>query len=308
MDLETRIKVNLLQWIRRVLKKPLSNAASTLRYVIGTDSLQAYFAPKRGANLKWTTGIKFYTSLMKIWDEYHGYKPLNDSEVRWEPLWQNKRILNGGRPLQGGTWSRAGIQHIADICYPNTGRFLSHTEISNRYNIGCSFLGILKIRMSIPLHWRRMLTDQPNHPLCPYSDYEIKVYKQDLVDTSTIGAKALYTLITEGTDTVPTAYLRWQEDREETTMSNQEEWRDTCSNPFRATRETKLQSLHYKIIHRIFPCGSFLHRVRIRDSEWCAFCDATDSIFSLLSILGSLYPRFLKKQNLKKNTRSGIHI
>lgn len=165
MDLETRIKVNLLQWIRRVLKKPLSNAASTLRYVIGTDSLQAYFAPKRGANLKWTTGIKFYTSLMKIWDEYHGYKPLNDSEVRWEPLWQNKRILNGGRPLQGGTWSRAGIQHIADICYPNTGRFLSHTEISNRYNIGCSFLGILKIRMSIPLHWRRMLTDQPNHPL-----------------------------------------------------------------------------------------------------------------------------------------------
>lgn len=62
------------------------------------------------------------------------------------------------------------------------------------------------------------------------------------------------------------------------TVTDPDEWRDICNNPFRAARETKLQSLHYKIIHRTFPCGAYLHRVRIRESDWCRFCDESDSI------------------------------
>lgn len=59
-------------------------------------------------------------------------------------------------------------------------------------------------------------------------------------------------------------------------MAGHEEWKEACRNPFQASRETKLQSLQYKIIHRIFPCGSYLCRIRIRD--WCKYCDQTDSI------------------------------
>lgn len=54
--------------------------------------------------------------------------------------------------------------------------------------------------------------------------------------------------------------------------------RDTCRNPFKASRETKLQSQHFKVIHRIFPCSSYLWRIRIQDSDWCRFCNKTDLI------------------------------
>lgn len=37
-------------------------------------------------------------------------------------------------------------------------------------------------------------------------------------------------------------------------------------------------SFHFKVIHRILPCGSYLCRIRIKDSDWCEFCDETDSI------------------------------
>lgn len=142
----------------------------------------------------------------------------------------------------------------------------------------CSFLDILKIRMSIPLHWRRMLTDLPTQQTLHETDFEIKVQGQQTADALTIGAKATYTLINEGRDTICTALLTWQEDREETTINDMEEWKDICTGPFRATRETKLQSLQYKINHRTFPCGAYLARVRIRDSDWCTFCDESDSI------------------------------
>lgn len=123
-----------------------------------------------------------------------------------------------------------------------------------------------------------MLTDSSTHPAPYETDFGLRIHNQQLVDASTIGAKALYSLINEGRDTTCTALLRWQENREETTVRDPAEWKDICTNPFRATRETKLQSLQYKIIHRTFPCGSFLCRVRIRDSDWCRYCDATDTI------------------------------
>lgn len=111
-------------------------------------------------------------------------------------------------------------------------------EISNHFKVPCSFLDILKVRMSIPLHWRRLLANPSPQPNPRSSDFKIRILGQDLVDASVTGAKAIYKLLNEGKDTVPTAYLKWQEDREEVTITSSEEWRDTCTNPFRASRET----------------------------------------------------------------------
>lgn len=127
-----------------------------------------------------------------------------------------------------------------------------------------------------------MLTDTPPPPFPPVPDFEVRIQGKNLADASSMGAKAMYELINNGKSTESTARQRWQEDREAISISNDEEWKDTCESPFRATRETKLRSLHYKIIHRTFPCGSYLHRVRITDSDWCKYCDETDSITHFL--------------------------
>lgn len=120
-----------------------------------------------------------------------------------------------------------------------------------------------------------MLTDLQILPVNQPSDFDIKILGQD---ASAIGAKALYSLIMEGKDTVSTAFQRWTEDREEIRLENHEEWKDTFTSPFQATRETKLQSFHFKVVNRIFPCASYLCRIRIKDSDWCKYCDETDSV------------------------------
>lgn len=100
----------------------------------------------------------------------------------------------------------------------------------------------------------------------------------------------MYGIINEGRDTISSACQRWQEDREEITLSDQNEWRETCGSSFSATRETKLQSVHFKVIHKILPCGSFLHRIRIQDSDWCRFCDETDSVTHYLFTCSKVKP------------------
>lgn len=43
-------------------------------------------------------------------------------------------------------------------------------------------------------------------------------------------------------------------------------------------RETKMQSLHYRSLHRIITCNHLLHRWRMRDDAICTFCDQEDTL------------------------------
>lgn len=101
----------------------------------------------------------FYGSMFKVWQEYHRFEPTNELEVRREGLWCNKFITDGkGVSLLWKKWEKANIVTVHDICHPTEGRLLSHTEISNRYLVPCTFLDMLTIRLGIPLHWRTMIT------------------------------------------------------------------------------------------------------------------------------------------------------
>lgn len=74
--------------------------------------------------MEWSAQHKFYGSAMKVWDRYHGFEPSNEREVRAEWIWQNKRILNGGEPIQQRLdWERAGIKKISHICHRENGVF-----------------------------------------------------------------------------------------------------------------------------------------------------------------------------------------
>ncbi len=47
---------------------------------------------------------------------------------------------------------------------------------------------------------------------------------------------------------------------------------------FVATEETKLQSLQYRIIHRIVPCNKWLYNIKIKENGTCDYCNETDDI------------------------------
>ena len=67
----------------------------------------------------------------------------------------------------------------------------------------------------------------------------------------------------------PTALDRWLEAFE----IDENDWQAIFTQPYIATRDTKLQSLQYKIIHRIFPCKKWLHTQKVVESPLCTLCD-----------------------------------
>ena len=48
--------------------------------------------------------------------------------------------------------------------------------------------------------------------------------------------------------------------------------------PFRCTQYTKYQSFQYKIIHRIIPSNHWLHKLKIKESAICTFCQREDTL------------------------------
>lgn len=50
------------------------------------------------------------------------------------------------------------------------------------------------------------------------------------------------------------------------------------TSPFHALRDTKLQTFHFKLTHRIIPCNRYLSNIHIRRNDVCSFCEASDTL------------------------------
>ena len=56
------------------------------------------------------------------------------------------------------------------------------------------------------------------------------------------------------------------------------EWKDIFSRHFKICHEAYLQTLQYKILHRIIPCNHWLFNIKVKNSTNCTLCNVDDSI------------------------------
>lgn len=68
MDLQIRVKVSSLQWIRRLLLHPASNVSVSLAALVGTKDLNSCFAAKPKEPPTGISHEPFYLNLFKLWD------------------------------------------------------------------------------------------------------------------------------------------------------------------------------------------------------------------------------------------------
>lgn len=84
-------------------------------------------------------------------------------------------------------------------------------------------------------------------------------------------------------ETQSTAFKRWSEpESQPLQILDGEDWSEANLSVYRATRETKLQSLHFKIMNRVLPCNKFLKQIRIKSSDVCDSCGQVDSLLHFL--------------------------
>lgn len=199
--------------------------------------------------------------MFELWNRYHSFFPPDEEAIRSELLWNNKFVTINGSPLYWKPWITKNISSVGDICHEEEGRLLSHTEIAAKYEVKCSFLDALQIRMAIPLNWRQSLSDNWNQPPRPPSETGIAIIlpKDEPMDISHLGPKIMYKAFILEPGSLSTAYKRWSDQAgSPLQVENMEEWNELNLSVYRATRETKLQSLHFKILNRILPCNKYL--------------------------------------------------
>lgn len=159
LDLQIRVDVNILQWVRRMTTGTNTNARKALCHLLQTTDLKQYLLYRNPKTLLPPGKYKFYHKMLRVWRKYRKFEPENEATIHKEALWHNNNIGPGSSGIHWQSWQEKGIQIVGDICHEAEDRLMSHTEISEKFKVRCSFLDALSIRANIPMQWKRSLTN-----------------------------------------------------------------------------------------------------------------------------------------------------
>lgn len=169
IDLETRIAVNYVQWIRRLTSHSKMKVSSSLSEVLRIDNITTFFRIKSKACYKRKVTNKFYSGSIRC------FNPVGETDVRREPIWANNSIAWNITPDKRRVWEDAGVLILNDICKQGEDRLLSHLELNDKFGLNSSFLDVLGLRLAIPLHWRATISSNWQAGPCRNQDLHIRM-------------------------------------------------------------------------------------------------------------------------------------
>lgn len=159
-DLATRIKTSHLYWIKHFWDHPESTMALILGDSLKTDNVCYLLESKTQLAPKIHQAHSFLRDILMTWANLHIKEPKEELDLQKELLWDNSYIRIQQKPVTWPRWKEVGILRIKDLIHETQPRFLSHTELTQKYGITVSFLELLQIRSAIPCPWKRKLISQ----------------------------------------------------------------------------------------------------------------------------------------------------
>ncbi len=76
----------------------------------------------------------------------------------------------------------------------------------------------------------------------------------------------------------PTTVHKWSDHYSNFNISKSNVWLRLFKLAFRTTRDIKIQSFQYRIIHKFIPCNKWFHNLKINNSDSCDFCEGKDDV------------------------------
>lgn len=275
-DLESRVQTSDLSLIRYFWSTVGSAATAILAHALNSDDVQQTILSKTNLASALPEHYKLFKQMLRTWARFHCFLPSSDMEVQQEPLWNNDQILISKRTCCWQGWRSAGIIQIRDLIHQSEPRFLSHQEIEMEYDLSPSFLQLLQIRAAIPCSWKRLLRSGRDSDAAPKP--QIRAVDKALIDVSNATAKKIYLAIVHFKLPVVSSQAKWNEVFPLGEARQEEYWREVYTSPYHALRDTKLQTFHFKLTHRIISCNRYLSNIHIRRDNTCSFCDSSDTL------------------------------
>lgn len=275
MDLPSRVRANHIGWIKRILRNPDCSSAEMLRNILGMENIDLALSFKRPTLTTNEQAAPFYRAILETWLDARDFEPLGEADIRAEVIWQNHHVSSPQHMLKHNLWKRwieAGITMVQHICHDSENRILGHEEIQEKFHIRCNFLEALSLRNSIPFSWKRQLSANFKEEVSLNHIFYINQKRFDLWSSN---PRQWYS---EWIGKLGQPFSRASKWEEEIAPTTPLDWPAIHSAPYRATRETKMQSFAYKIAYRLIPCNRYLFQVRLKQSDLCEYCGETDNL------------------------------
>lgn len=277
-DIETRILTSQITMIKGIWNSPGSLWASTLAAALGTNDIRITLLTRSDLSKQIPTEYSTLKQCLSAWFKHRRLAPTSESEVLEEILWGNSSIMISSKPVFWREWIAADILSINDLMHEHEPRFLSHNELAAQYNVRCTFLDLYQLRAAIPCPWKRLLLNpRKADQICKP---KIMRLENSSLDISEASSKRIYSFLLLSKLPSIASQKKWPEIFQDLPQGDNSApfWKEIYISPYCATRDTKLQTFQFKLIHRVLPCNKYLCNIRIKESDTCTYCEDVDTL------------------------------
>ena len=274
-DFKSKVKALLSSWIKRLVTSENATWKLLPQLFFGSENLHFFFSLKNDSLDNYMNIPTFYKDIYRIWTSLYVKEPTTSNEIQNEILWNNKFITQLGKPLDWVNWQEKGICKVIDLL-DESGQFMNHYDLNMKYGLKSNFLEVLQIRQCLPLHWRQNIsTCNKKFQVDNVLFVKLENVKKNV---NMVQCRDYYNYFITSKDIKPHSQKKWCESFPKLISVDTSIWNRIYTLTYCITRETKLQSFQYRIIHRILPCNKWLNDIKILESNICNFCDEIDTI------------------------------
>jgi hypothetical protein len=274
VDFVSMVKAQKVMWARRLIAKDKASWKAFPLWClgkIGVSLLKCRLDSKKiPLNLP-----NFYHEVVKSWAET---KECDESvktcwDVRRQSLFFNRYITIDNeyvweRLVQ---WFDKGIFLIHDIVN-RKGEYLKITELNVLYNIEVDVLAYNSIKDAIPVGWRHLLKEGvvDRNAISVEEEPYLVITDNKQKPLSLLSNKIVYCKLLNHKLVVPKCIEKWS------LIYPGLSWPHIFELAFIVTRSTQLQTLQYKILHRIYPCNYWVAKWDPDTIDVCSRCNRNE--------------------------------
>ena len=263
-----------LAWLTRIVTCTNSDWRILLQARLGVFSLNDALKIRKGKYFLNSVLIpEFYRDIMLSFQDICQKTPIGTSaEVRLQSLWYSDEIKVNNLPVFSKRMYDVGLKAINDVTDTN-GNIMSVNAIKHKYpDLQLNFLAIQSVVSAIPIEWRAILREGggSNDVQSDYSEIHLRT-NQKRIELKKCKCKHFYSCLVETRE--PAAVQRWRQ-----LEIRPQCWRDIYELPYKCTRSTRLQALHFRIVNRYIPTRKYLCTRGVVGSPLCLKCFEVDDL------------------------------
>jgi hypothetical protein len=200
----------------------------------------------------------------KLMDTEHAH----NSKILCIPIWYNTIIKVDKKSLFIKQWYERGVKIIDDFL-DEKGCFLSKENFAKKYNIESICCMKYNSVISAISTFMKGLNFSKEHCVKMYRPFSPLYFGIILQAKKT--SQYIYRFINISNN-VPKSFEKWKSLHlyKELHFTVQ----DVFKNCFMVSKDSKVQWLQYRILHRILPVNYYLKKIKIVDSDVCTFCNS----------------------------------